>query len=78
MKTYFYASYMLNVNEPDVCAIIKAQSQAQIKRACMHLHENWSRFETYNEAFNYLMLNVTSLGAQVSYDDVRYCDVTNF
>ena len=35
MKTYFYASYMLNVNEPDVCAIIKAQSQAQIKRACM-------------------------------------------
>ena len=30
MKTYFYASYMLNVNEPDVCAIIKAQSQAQI------------------------------------------------
>ena len=52
MKTYFYASYMLNVNEPDVCAIIKAQSQAQIKRACMHLHENWSRFETYNEAFN--------------------------
>ena len=35
MKTYFYASYMLNVNEPDVCAIIKAQSQAQIKRACI-------------------------------------------
>ena len=78
MKTYFYASYMLNVNKADVCAIIKAQSQAQIKRACMHLHENWSRFETYNEAFNYLMLNVTSLGAQVSYDDVRYYDVTNF
>ena len=51
MKTYFYASYMLNVNKADVCAIIKAQSQAQIRRAGMHLHENWSRFETYNEAF---------------------------
>ena len=40
MKTYFYASYMLNVNKADVCTIIKAQSQAQIKRAGMHLHEN--------------------------------------
>ena len=78
MKTYFYASYKLNGNKADICTIIKAQSQAQIRRAGMHLHENWSRFETYNEAFNYLMLNVASLGAQVSYDDINYHDVTNF
>lgn len=35
MKTYFYASYKLNVNKADVCTIIKAQSQAQIKRAAI-------------------------------------------
>lgn len=78
MKTYFYASYKLNGNKADICTIIKAQSQAQIRRAGMHLHENWSRFKTHNEAFNYLMLNVDSLGAQVSYDDINYHDVTNY
>ena len=78
MKTYFYASYALNVNKADVCAIIKAHSQAQIKRASMHLHENFSRFETYKEAFNYLMTNVASLGAQLAYDDINYYDVTSF
>lgn len=78
MKTYFYASYKLNENKADVASIIEAKSLAQIKRASMHLHENWAKFATYKEAFNYLMLNVTSLGAQISYDDIQFFDVVNY
>lgn len=78
MKTYFYASYLNSSHKVDAASIIKAKSIAQIKRAGMHLFENYAKFDSYKEAFNYLMLNVTSLGAQLPYEEVRFFDVTDF
>jgi len=78
MKTYFYASYLNSSHKADAASIIKAKSIAQIKRASMHLFDNYAKFDSYKEAFNYLMLNVTSLGAQLPYEEVRYFDVTDF
>lgn len=78
MKTYFYASYLNSSHKADAASIIKAKSIAQIKRANMHLFENYAKFDSYKEAYNYLMLNVTSLGAQLPYEEVRYFDVTDF
>lgn len=78
MKTYFYASYLNSSHKADAASIIKAKSIAQIKRASMHLFDNYTKFDSYKEAFNYLMLNVTSLGAQLPYEEVRYFDVTDF
>lgn len=78
MKTYFYASYQISFNKADETSIIKAKSIAQIKRASMNLFDNYAKFDSYKEAFNYLMLNVTSLGAQLPYEEVRFFDVTDF
>ena len=78
MKAYFYASYLNSSHKVDAASIIKAKSLAQIKRASMHLFENYAKFDSYKEAYNYLMLNVTSLGAQLPYEEVKYFDVTDF
>ena len=78
MKTYFYASYLNSSHKADAASIIKAKSIAQIKRASMHLFDNYAKFDSYKEAFNYLMLNVASLGIHLPYEDVRYFDVTDF
>lgn len=78
MKTYFYASYLNSSHKADAASIIKAKSIAQIKRANMRLFENYAKFDSYKEAYNYLMLNVTSLGAQLPYEEVRFFDVTDF
>ena len=77
-KTYFFATYQINSNNADSASIIKATSKAQIKRASMHMFEHYCRYESYKEAFNFLMINVASLGGQLSYSDIKEIDVTNF
>lgn len=73
---YFFANYSLG--EKDSASIIKATSKSQIKRASMHLFEHYNKCGTYKEAFNFLMLNVTSLGSSLNYSDIKIIDVTNF
>ena len=77
-KTYFFATYQINSNNADSASIIKATSKSQIKRASMHLFEHYNKCGTYKEAFNFLMINVASLGGQLSYSDIKEIDVTNF
>ena len=77
-KTYFFATYQLNSSNADSASIIKAESKAQIKRASMHLFEHYNKCGTYKEAFNFLMLNVTSLGSSLNYSDIKIIDVTNY
>ena len=78
MKTYFYASYLCSSRKENAASIIKAKSMAQIKRAHFHLFDNYARFDSYKDAFNYLLLNCGSLGYSLPYDAVQYADVTDF
>lgn len=78
MKAYFYASYLNSSHKVDAASIIKAKSLAQIKRASMHLFENYAKFDSYKEAFDYLVLNCGALGYSLPYEDVRYADVADF
>jgi len=77
-KVYYYATYQENDEKPISASIIEATSIAQIRRASMHLFEHYKKYETYKEAFNFVMLNASSLGYDIHHSDIKACDVTNY
>ena len=76
-QIYHYSTYDVTPQRASAMIII-ATNKPQIKRAGLTLFEHTKRFKTYKEAFNYIMLNVTSLGRIIPYYDVKTFDATTY
>ena len=74
---YHYATYDVTPQRASALIVI-ATNKPQIKCAGLTLFEHYKRFKTYKEAFNYIMLNVTSLGKIIPYYDIKNFDATTY
>lgn len=73
-KEYYYASYQF-IDGSCKGLIVHANNRIQLNYAKVEefLHNN--RCDTYNEAFNYIMTNATSLCGKFNYDDIEKIDL---